>query len=339
LQPEVLNRCQEGEEEARALLGLVLCSIAPRDSSWRETATVTGRKSGLDVPLSVSPALWLADLRFRAWVPVPGEEGKVSKMLANPATLMSLLDPSWLVGNDAAVQLLSKWFGFDELELRLLGVAPDEQARGELRNSLARLVEWGGPDPALYASLQQEVEARRKRSRDVDRCRRFGLAVQDAVREAMESRGLLLELIDRGFDYEATAGDDVIADSASSIGVGSYYIEVKATTNGAARMTPLQAVTASLNAARYALCVVDLRGLSEDDLDEEWTASRVEPLARVVPSIGGRLEETCRLVDAAKTTAVGIRNDAALRYEVPTTLWEGGLSIADWIGSIVDSTK
>ena len=76
----------------------------------------------------------------------------------------------------------------------------------ELRSALAKLVESGGADPGLYASLAQEIELRRRRSRDVDRCRRLGFAVQEAIKVAMESYGLRLELVDRGFDYEVTLG-------------------------------------------------------------------------------------------------------------------------------------
>src|SRR5207248_2921368 len=80
LQPEVINRCQESEEEARALLGLVLCYVAPNDPSWRETKTVIGRRAGAPVPICVRDALWLADLKFRAWVPVPVEDGRPEKV-------------------------------------------------------------------------------------------------------------------------------------------------------------------------------------------------------------------------------------------------------------------
>src|SRR5207253_1020468 len=38
---------------------------------------------------------------------------------------------------------------FDELELRLLGVAPDDPTRSALRNSIAKLAESGGADPEL----------------------------------------------------------------------------------------------------------------------------------------------------------------------------------------------
>ena len=117
LQPEVLNRCQEGIEEARALLGLVLCHVAPHDPGWRMERIVKGRMSGQHIDVPVAAALWLADLRIRSWVPIHGEDGKPMPMLANAKTLGELLDPAWLEHNDAAIRLLSEWFEFDQLEL------------------------------------------------------------------------------------------------------------------------------------------------------------------------------------------------------------------------------
>jgi hypothetical protein len=118
LQPDVLNRCQEGVEEARALLGLVLCHVAPHDPEWQQERMVKGRKLRQDVELPACGALWLADLKFRSWVPVPGDDGKPIKMRADAKTLAHLLDPAWLDNNGPAIRLLSEWFEFDELELR-----------------------------------------------------------------------------------------------------------------------------------------------------------------------------------------------------------------------------
>ena len=115
LQPELINRCQAGVNEARALLGLVLCHIAPNDPYWRESRTVMGRRGGEEVRLKVRGALWLADLTFRAWVPVEDSDGKLSQMTATADTLRGLLVPSWLEHNDAGIALLSERFGFDEL--------------------------------------------------------------------------------------------------------------------------------------------------------------------------------------------------------------------------------
>ena len=61
LQPEVLNRCQEGIDEARALLGLVLCYVARHDPAWKEQRTVRGRRLRTDVDVPIRGALWLAD--------------------------------------------------------------------------------------------------------------------------------------------------------------------------------------------------------------------------------------------------------------------------------------
>jgi hypothetical protein len=332
LQPELLNRCQEGIDEAQALLGLVLCHIAPHDPKWKEERSVKGRKARQDVHVTVRGALWLADLKFRSWVPVPGEDGKPVKMAANASTLKNILNPGWLDKNDSAIQLLSQWFEFDELELRLLGLAPDKDKRQELRDGLAKLVEFGGADPELYKSLAEEIETRRRRSRDVERCRRLGIAVQEAIKIALEKHKLKVRLVDRGFDYEVTS-DNVIEDGVTEIEVGPYLLEVKATTRGEARLTPLQANTASQDPSKYVLCVVDLRQVSDEELDADWDATRVESLAKVVTDIGGKVTATCKLISAAKIASVGIRNESSLRYEVPSQFWEAGISISEWVFS------
>jgi hypothetical protein len=302
---------------------------------------VKGRKVRQDVELPVSGALWLADLKFRSWVPVPGgEDGRPAKMRADPKTLGELLDAAWLVNNDAAIRLLSEWFEFDELELRLLGLAPDLQKRRELRSGIAKLVETGGADPAFYSSLAAEIEEKRRKRQDIERCRRLGIAVQQAVALALESYGLKLKLVDRGFDYEVTdAADDVIEDVATTIEVGPYLLEIKATTKGQARLTPTQAETASVESSRYVLCVVDLREVAEEELDGEWTMERIEELANISSDIGASVKETCELIEIARTNDVAIRNDAALRYEVPQSIWESGISITEWVEMIRQAQK
>ena len=335
LQPEVLNRCQEGIEEARALLGLVLCHVAPNDSGWRMDRIVSGRKSGQNTDVPVAAALWLADLKIRPWVPIPGEDGKPVPMPASAVTLDKLLDPAWLEHNDAAIRLLSGWFGFDQLDLRLRGIEPDSEKREQLRNGLARLVEFGGANPEFYSSLAEEVEARNRQSRDIDHFRRMGIGVQEAIKSAMEAHKLDLELVDHGFDYKVTVPTDNVLDDASQrFTIGPYLLEVKATTTGQARLTPLQAEKASKVPDKYVLCVVDLRSFEDEDLASEWSATIVEPLAKIVPDIGSRVEGTYSLVEDAKSRSIAVRNESALRYEVPSGVWESGISIAEWVSTV-----
>ena len=366
LQPEVLNRCRDGIEEARALLGLILRYIAPHDSGWRREQIVKGRRSGQDIEIAVKGALWLADLKIRAWVPVSGEDGKPVPMPAKVETLHDLLAPGWLEGNNDAIELLSNEFGFDQLELRLLGIETDSNKRGQLRDGLASLVEVGGSNPAFYSSLStlaglagsdlgvyssltdlaklakcgkvdlaELVEKQQRQSRDVDRFRRLGMGVQEAIKLALEHHKLSLELVDRGFDYKVTGQtDDVLGDASAKFGIGPYLLEVKATTTGHARMTPLQAKTASKEARRYVLCVVDLRSMKNGQLPDTWSASIVESLTKIVPDIGTRIRGTYSLVETARNSEIAVRNEAALRYQVPSAVWETGITIDEWVSTI-----
>jgi hypothetical protein len=215
----------------------------------------------------------------------------------------------------------------------LLGTDPEKLP--ELRRSLADLIETGGSDPKFYTSLVEGLQAQKKRGQNVERCRKLGIAVQEAIKAAMETYKLKLTLVDRGFDYEvALSNDGEIEDVAVQFLIGTYLLEVKATTTGKARLTPLQANTASNKANQFVLCVVDLRNLSDDELDSDWTASRVEPLAKIVPGIGTKIEGTFSLVEIAKTKPVAIRNELALRYEVPSPEWDNGMAISEWVKSI-----
>jgi hypothetical protein len=80
--------------------------------------------------------------------------------------------------------------------------------------------------------------------------------------------------------------------------------------------------------------VVDLRGVSEKELDGVWTVDRIKALTKINSNIGNTVKETFDLVEIARTNAIAIRNDAALRYEVPVSVWEAGTSILEWVDKI-----
>jgi hypothetical protein len=316
------------------VFGLALCYVARVDPEWDRERLVSAKRGREDIELKLWGGLWVADLKNRAWVPVHNEDDR-QRVTANATNLQSLLDHSWLENNEPGIRFLSKWFDFDELELRLLGLAPNQVHRRELRDGLARLVEIAGGEPKVYAALAAYVRAQQNRERDIGRCRRFGLAVQAAIQAVLELRGLTVKLVDRGFDFEVDlrAGDP-LEDLGSRFELGPYLVEVKATTSGKPNLTPAQAMTASREHLRYVLCVVDLRGLSDAEIDEEWTAERVEPLARMVADIGGRVERTYDLIEAARIESVSIQNDGALRYQVPSEVCEEGITISHWVSSV-----
>lgn len=334
---QLIQRCQTDEDLARLLLGLTLQYIAVSDSSWRDIREIPARRDRSDIKIRVLPALWLADLRSKAWVPVRGEkEGQqvVQPVLADAGNLRPLLEPAWLAGNDAAVELLSKFFGFNALELRLLSIVPSEADRSKVETELAKIVQALGGDPNKYGELAAGLAAQQEREAQKEKNRRFGLAVQGAIEAYLDKRGLHLEFIDRGYDYDLFLEAPALDAGTHHFKLADYFLEVKATTTGEVRLTPAQAQTASERLDRFILCVVDLRGVTPERLEGDWTPADVEPRAQVVVQIGSLAGESRVLVEQAKDCEVGIRNDTALRYGVPVRVWGAGSAIAEWVDTL-----
>jgi len=336
LEPEIKNRCAGDGAAGRALLGLLICHVAQVDDSWRSPASLIAHRAKEAVALELHPSLWLIDIQSKQWVRVEGEQ-PVS-CAATPELIAKMVDPTWLYQNDAGTDLLVRWFKLDRLDLRLLHASPDAATRDRLRDELARLVEVSGGDAAIVREVADAVSIRRERGRAVDRMRQLGFAVQAAVGRALERRRLKVELVDRGYDFRVSPNVEVSEgdadDVAASFHVGSYLVEVKATTSGEVRLTPLQASTATLDREKFVLCVVDLRDrLSEID-GIDWQNEDVSPHIRMCSGAAIPVGATFELIQDARSEDVAIRNDQALRYAVPVELWLTGVSLDEWTESI-----
>jgi hypothetical protein len=367
LDNELINRCtnqEEGDTVARALLGLVLNYATVHDPSWREFREVSGRQNRVDTPIRVHQALWVAELKTRKWVPVP-ESDDYEVARAAPTNLKTLLDPCWLRGNEDAIRLLSECFEFDALEVRLLSLAQGDDRLREVRQSLASLLEQtagstaslqqlvriatadmidvvtqlmdaASEDSTVLAELTAQLQERKRRAQQVQRQREFGLAVQAAVKAALEARRLHVKVIDRGFDFAVSQrdSDDPAEVSAAEFMIGDrYLVEVKATTTDEVRMTAEQAKTAAGD-DRYVLCVVALPKTLPHGLPEEQVKRIIEAYTRLLPDISCRIRATWELVEQAKSGEVGIRNEKVLRYGIPRSAWTAGLTIEQWVSHI-----
>lgn len=332
LEPEIINHCKQSRELARQLVGFLLCYVARDDHSWRSTATASLHTSDGDKQLELTPSLWLSDLRSKPWIPVE-ENDEVTHHAPNTELMRELIDPTWLEGNKDGADLLVQHFGMDALEASLLAASGNDQVRRDLRQSLAKMVEVAGSNPQLIDDLVTKAV---NQQHDVNRMRRLGLAVQERVKAALESRHLTVEEIDRGYDYLVTTvnvREGETGDLSAYFEVGQFKVEVKTTTTGEVRLTPLQALTSATEQYSFVLCVVDLRSFPVDIDTVDWASEDVSTYCRFLSGSLLPVNDTLTIVRSAEASAIPARNTAALRYGVHPNLWQCGLMLDSWIES------
>jgi hypothetical protein len=265
-------------------------------------------------------------LRSKPWIPVE-EDDEVVHHPATTALVRDLLDPAWLQGNPHGAELLVRHFGLDALDVHLLAAASDENARQQLRDSLARMVEVVGGNAQMIDELAMKAH---QRLQDVNLMRKLGLAVQQCVLEALEARNLKVDPDDYGYDFLVSVNDDP-EDLSSQFQIAQYRVEVKTTTTGEPRLTPLQASTCAAEPGTFVLCIVDLRGAPCDVHEVEWTADMISPLCRLLPGTDIPIGRTLSFVVDAEGSDVPIRNAGSLRYAVRAEFWESGFDFDEWV--------
>ena len=351
---ELVPRCGNDENLAELLLGFVVNVAAKEDPEWHNACSITLRpRDGEEVQFQTFNSTWPFELKVRSWIPVVDEEGKiVGQVPANEANLRPLLGEEWLQDNSPGIDLLHRAFGFRQLTLMLesmdKGVERDLVQLlqdPDLVKSVAANLDLikatvSNPEVARILSeaeageiqeIREELDKKKRQIEIRTRNSNFGHAVQEAVKKAVEALGLRLELVDWGYDYE------VFPDGASfTFEVGSYFLEVKATTTRDVRLTPTQANKAWHEPDRFVLCVVDLFG---QQIKEAWEPADIVPWAKFVTWIGGEFEEIHKGVTSFSDTAkpVHLRNEEMLRYGVSVDLWSQGVSIAEWVRSLPGS--
>lgn len=349
---EVVPRCGNHQELAKLLLDFVVNVAAREDQGWNNTSLVKYRtRDGEDeLQFRSYNSTWPFELKVRPWIPVVDEEGKiVGQALANEANLEPLLGQDWLQDNLPGIDLLHQVFGFRQLTLMLKNLEPGVESDlvhllqdpDVVKSAAANLdlvkATVANPEVARILTeaeaedireIQDELDKKKRQVEIRKRNSNFGHAVQEAVKKALEALDLKLELVDWGYDYE------VFPDGASfTFEVGSYFLEVKATTTRDVRLTPSQAKQAWQEPERFVLCVVDLYG---QQIRECWEPADIAPWTKIVTKIGGEFEEVHRGVTGYTDTAkpVHLRNEEMLRYGVSVDLWSQGVSIDEWVYSL-----
>lgn len=164
------------------------------------------------------------------------------------------------------------------------------------------------------------------------------------MKAALEVYDLSVDEIDHGFDYLVTnvnVREGEAEDISAFFEVGKYKVEVKTTTTGEVRLTPLQAATSATDHDEFVLCVVDLRSFPDDIDTVDWSAQDVSMYCRFLPGTALPVGDTLTIVRSAEASTIPARNTTALRYGVRPDLWEGGLGLDAWVeatfGKVISS--
>ena len=351
---ELVPRSGNDEKLAELLLDFVVNVAAKEDPQWHNACSITYRhRDGEEEQFQAFNSTWPFELKVRSWIPVVDDEGKIiGQARANEANLRPLLGEDWLRDNPPGIDLLHRAFGFRQLTLLLEGMDSGVETGlvqllqdPDLVKSVTANLDLikatvSNPEVARILSeaeageiqeIREELDKKKRQIEVRNRNTDFGRAVQEAVKKAVEALGLRLELVDWEYDYE------VFPDGASfTFEVGSYFLEVKATTTRDVRLTPTQANRAWHEPDRFVLCVVDLFG---QQIKEAWKPADIVPWAKFSTRIGGEFDEIHKGVTSFSDTAkpVHLRNGEMLRYGVSVDLWSQGVSITEWVGSLQGS--
>lgn len=94
----------------------------------------------------------------------------------------------------------------------------------DVRDALVRLVESAGADTEAIDAMVKAFEETRKRATLVGRLKSFGWAIQAVIEGILRESGLVVTLVDRGFDFDVRA--DGSLELEQRLEVGSWLLEV-----------------------------------------------------------------------------------------------------------------
>ena len=249
---------------------------------------------------------WLIPVAKNKWVPV----GNNISTQATPQSLASLLRDSDAlpIPDSDAVNKLLEAIRISRFDLMRESMSSDDESRDTMDNRLMNIMAKAQDNPDHLDAVPQFLEqlktdealpeylAERSRQRKVvHQNQQLGRQVEELVKENLESECFIVEETHIGADLivksSSNQNDDSPEDDVAKLkltkGNQSWLVEVKATRDNDARMTPAQARNAVTEGDRFFLCVVPV------EADVEPTKEYVRANMRFIEDIGSRVSALC----------------------------------------------
>lgn len=331
---DIIGRIGTDIDRARRFLLFLLKYVIRYDTQWQELTPAVA-DSEKDGKITIRASEWLGRILKDAWVPNPdGGEGSPGYLPASRSSLQGLM--LWgEMDDDPRTSSFLELLGFDQLEVWIQATAGGDASReAELRNELASVAKWSGPDG--LREIRQLIEEKQRQRDRVERNRKYGLHIQGLVKKLLEQHGKIVEVIDKGYDFRVYEQGDAEAESDyGQFAAGPYLVEVKATRTDEMRLTPMQARTAVRESGIYIVCAVDLRSI----ISGEPTIEEVAEHIRMVSGVGAKLQPFIENVQEVEVGTGDIRVDQTgqLRYCLGQSIWVTGQSLEDWVNTAFSS--
>jgi hypothetical protein len=338
--------CLDGEEgicstvrnsktKGRLLFRLLVEYILRQDDSWL-TPFCAPCVCGDSHPINPR---WMQTLRSIKWVSI----GRKSE-LPTAQSIAQLLTPEMrnaLVDDPQAARFLLKCgIGITDV----LRCSLDEAEKFKLDRLSARI--YGTHDDATLHSIEavlsdsdirDAVLAKQKEKARVHRNQSVGQRVETLLRSALETEGIRVTRTGVGSDFEVET-DFIENDMLQLLSVGSWLIEVKATTEEFVRMTLRQGEEAvkAENRERYAVCVVPL---VDDEPSEKFIYDNCRFVAPVALKIAGVVSEASafKSLEHQLPQNSDVRLDvfgSTVRLRLNSSVWRPAITLSQFVGLI-----
>ncbi|HUT59335.1 MAG TPA: hypothetical protein VNA25_15915, partial [Phycisphaerae bacterium] len=338
----VIDRIRGSSARSIKMIRFLLEYVLPTDERAlddEETACDDGKRH------KYYHARWLELLKKRGWISVE----KRKNLRVSAETLVLLLAGHEDLRKRLSEERPGKMFtvlGASPAEILLWSVGRTDAERISLIQSLATISDAAGGDAAKVGAfaaaiasdprLFQFVEEKKKRLDRVERNQKLGAIVEKHIRAVLATiPGVKVTRTGTGHDCRldpAVGEEDDAANIEISSGALLCFIEVKATSDEAVRMSVRQVEAAVANPGRYLLCVVPVAETepSEDKVREH--ARFVTDIGSKVTHLWGEYQDLQDAVNDVERTDGDLSlemGDQGTRFRVGPETWRAGICFGD----------
>ena len=299
----IMERIRRSQRRARLFWRFVTEHVAVHDSEGLE---IKEEPCGCGEVHPYYRAEWLIPVANNKWVPI----GNNISTQATAQSLASLLRDSEAlpIPDSDAINKLLEAIHISRFDLMRESMSSDDESRDTMDNRLMNIMAQAQDNPDHLDAVPQFLEqlknddalpeylAERSRQRKVvHQNQKLGKQVEVLVRENLESEGFVVEkthigadlIVRKKSDQTDDSSEDDVTELKLTKGNQNWLVEVKATRDNDARMTPAQARNAVTEGDRFFLCVVPV------EADVEPTKEYVRANMRFIEDIGSRVSSLC----------------------------------------------